>query len=157
MVVLGTGQPEYHEMLQALQARFPDKMQLFLRYDEALARRIYAGCDIFFMPSRFEPCGLGQIIAMRYGAVPVVHKTGGLADTVIDYHEQPDKATGFTFTPFSPEAGLDGLKRALRVFRSRKDWQALQSNGMKADFSWTNSAKKYVELYRRALELHAQG
>ena len=153
-VLLGTGQPEYHEMLEGLQARFPDKVRVFLRYDDPLARRIYAGCDIFLMPSRFEPCGLGQMIAMRYGAVPVVHRTGGLADTVTDYHERPDKATGFAFSPFTPEACLDGLKRALGVFRDREAWTALQVRGMKADFSWRASAKKYVELYRRAMELH---
>ena len=153
-VLLGTGQPEYHEMLEGLQARFPDKVRVFLRYDDPLARRIYAGCDIFLMPSRFEPCGLGQMIAMRYGAVPVVHRTGGLADTVTDYHERPDKATGFAFSPFTPEACLDGLERALGVFRDREAWTALQVRGMKADFSWRASAKKYVELYRRAMELH---
>jgi len=156
-VLLGTGQPEYHEMLESLQARFPDKMRIFLRYDDPLARRIYAGCDIFLMPSRFEPCGLGQMIAMRYGAVPVVHQTGGLADTVIDYHERPDKATGFAFSPFTSEACVDALRRALGIFRDRETWTALQSRGMRTDFSWEASARKYVDLYRRAMELHAQG
>ena len=156
-VLLGTGQPEYHHMLEDLQARFADKVRVFLRYDDALARRIYAGCDLFLMPSRFEPCGLGQMIAMRYGAVPLVHKTGGLADTVTDYHERPDKATGFVFTPFTAEALLDGMERALRLFRDRESWITLQKRGMKADFSWRSSAEKYVELYRRAQELHAQG
>ncbi|HEC33878.1 MAG TPA: glycogen synthase [Chloroflexi bacterium] len=152
-VLLGTGQPEYHEMLERFQARFPDKVRVFLRYDDPLARRIYAGCDLFLMPSRFEPCGLGQMIAMRYGAVPVVHRTGGLADTVTDYHEQPDKATGFVFAPFTLDACLNGLERALRVFRDREAWTALQIHGMKLDFSWKASAKKYVELYRQAIEL----
>ena len=156
-VLLGTGQPEYHEMLEHLQSRFPDKMRVFLRYDDSLARRIYAGCDIFLMPSRFEPCGLGQMIAMRYGAVPVVHKTGGLADTVIDYHERPDKATGFAFSPFTPEACLDGLRRALGVFRDREAWIGLQTRGMKADFSWKASAKKYADLYRRAVDAYRPG
>jgi len=155
-VLLGTGQPEYHEMLEGLQARFPDKMRVFLRYDDPLARRIYAGCDIFLMPSRFEPCGLGQMIAMRYGAVPVVHRTGGLADTVTDYHERPDKATGFVFSPFAPEPCLDALERALGVFRDREAWTALQTRGMKADFSWRASAKKYVELYRQAIRVHRE-
>ncbi len=153
-ILLGSGQPEYQEMLERLQARFPNKVRVFLRYDDPLARRIYAGCDIFLMPSRFEPCGLGQMIAMRYGAVPVVHRTGGLADTVTDYHERPDRATGFAFSPFTPEACLDGLRRALGVFRDREAWTALQTRGMKADFSWKASAKRYVELYRRAIELH---
>lgn len=156
-VLLGTGEPSYHQMLERLQARFPDKMRAFLRYDDPLARRIYAGCDIFLMPSRFEPCGLGQMIAMRYGAVPVVHKTGGLADTVIDYHHRPDKATGFAFSPFTPEACLDALRRAIGIFRDRETWTLLQARGMKADFSWKASARRYEDLYRRAIELHAQG
>jgi len=155
-VLLGIGQPEYHRMLEALQARFPDRMQVFLRYDDPLAHRIYAGCDLFLMPSRFEPCGLGQMIAMHYGAVPVVHKTGGLADTVADYHLRPDRATGFTFTPFSSEAFWDALERALAVFRDREAWAALQSRGMQTDFSWKAAAKKYVKLYQRAQALRGQ-
>jgi len=152
-IILGTGQAQYHEMLEKLQAQFPDKMRAFLRYDDVLARRIYAGCDIFLMPSRFEPCGLGQMIAMRYGAVPIVHETGGLADTVIDYHQRPDKATGFSFKFFDAEGLRDTLERALAVFHDREAWTQLQSRGMKADFSWQRSAEKYVELYRRAQEM----
>ncbi len=152
-VLLGTGQPEYHQQMEVLQARFPDKMRVFLRFDEPLAHRIYAGCDIFLMPSRFEPCGLGQMIAMRYGAVPVVHRTGGLADTVTDYHQRPDKATGFVFENFSPEDCLDALERALRAWRDRDVWAAIQTRGMKADFSWESSARKYAEIYQRAQQL----
>jgi len=153
-VLLGTGDPEYHRMMESLQARFPDKVRVFLRFDEPLAHRIYAGCDLFLMPSRFEPCGLGQMIAMHYGAVPVVHKTGGLADTVLDYHERPDRATGFVFDAYTPEACVDALERALRVYRDREAWVAIQTRGMKADFSWKGSAQKYVEVYRRALQIH---
>ena len=153
-VLLGTGDPEYHQMMESLQARFPDKVRVFLRFDEPLAHRIYAGCDLFLMPSRFEPCGLGQMIAMHYGAVPVVHKTGGLADTVLDYHERPDRATGFVFDAYTPEACIDALERALRVYRDREAWAAIQARGMKADFSWKGSAQKYVEVYRRALQIH---
>ncbi len=149
-VLLGTGEPEYHQMLEALQARFPDKVRVFLRFDEPLAHRIYAGCDLFLMPSRFEPCGLGQMIAMRYGAVPVVRKTGGLADTVLDYHKRPDRATGFTFEDYTPEACLEALERALRVWRDREAWAVLQTRGMRADFSWRASAQKYVKVYQQA-------
>ena len=156
LILLGSGQPEYHEMLEGLQGRYRDRMRVFLRYDDPLAHRIYAGCDLFLMPSRFEPCGLGQMIAMHYGAVPVVHRTGGLADTVIDYHQRPDKATGFAFTPFTPEACVDALDRALRVFRDRDAWAAIQTQAMRADFSWNASAKEYATLYRRALELRAR-
>ncbi len=153
-ILLGTGDPEYHQMMESLQARFPDNVRVFLRFDEPLAHRIYAGCDLFLMPSRFEPCGLGQMIAMHYGAVPVVHRTGGLADTVLDYHERPDRATGFVFDAYTPEACIDALERALRVYRDREAWAAIQTRGMKADFSWKGSAQKYVEIYRRAQEVH---
>lgn len=152
-VLLGTGDPEYHQMMESLQARFPDKVRAFLRFDEPLAHRIYAGCDLFLMPSRFEPCGLGQMIAMHYGAVPVVHKTGGLADTVLDYHERPDRATGFAFDAYTSEACIDALERALRVYRDREAWAAIQARGMKADFSWKGSAQKYVDIYQRAREV----
>lgn len=154
-VLLGTGDPEYHQMMESLQARFPDKVRVFLRFDESLAHRIYAGCDLFLMPSRFEPCGLGQMIAMHYGAVPVVHRTGGLADTVLDYHEHPDRATGFIFDAYTPEACAEALERALRVYRDREAWTAIQTRGMKADFSWKGSAQKYVDIYLRALKVHS--
>ncbi len=154
-VLLGTGDPEYHQMMESLQARFPDKVRVFLRFDEPLAHRIYAGCDLFLMPSRFEPCGLGQMIAMHYGAVPVVHRTGGLADTVLDYHEHPDRATGFVFDAYTPEACAEALERALRVYRDREAWTAIQTRGMKADFSWKGSAQKYVDIYLRALKVHS--
>jgi starch synthase len=152
-VILGTGTEEYHEMLEELQSRFSDKMRAFLRYDDPLARRIYAGSDIFLMPSRFEPCGLGQMIAMHYGSVPVVHSTGGLSDTVTDYHQRPKKATGFVISPLTPESLTGGLERALEVFRDRDAWTELQMRGMKTDFSWHASAKRYVKLYRQAVEL----
>lgn len=155
VILLGAGQPEYHQMLETLQSHYPDKVRAILRYDDPLARRIYAGCDIFLMPSRFEPCGLGQMIAMQYGALPLVHRTGGLADTVIDYHQRPDNATGFVFDTFSPEALAGALRRALEAFRDRAAWTALQTRGMKTDFSWKGSAKKYVELYQKARALRA--
>jgi len=155
VVLLGAGQPEYHQALETLQSHYPDKVRAFLKYDDPLARRIYAGCDIFLMPSRFEPCGLGQMIAMHYGAVPLVHRTGGLADTVVDYHQRPDNATGFVFDTFSAEALVGALRRALEVFRDRAAWTALQARGMRADFSWKGSARKYAELYQKARALRA--
>jgi starch synthase len=152
-VILGTGTEEYHEILEGLQSRYSDKMRAFLRYDDPLARRIYAGSDIFLMPSRFEPCGLGQMIAMHYGAVPVVHRTGGLSDTVTDYDQRPKKATGFVLSPLTPKSLTNSLERALDVFRDRDAWTELQKRGMKTDFSWQASAKKYVKLYRQIVEL----
>jgi starch synthase len=153
-VMLGTGEKRYEEIYGALPKRFPNKAAVFLKFDAALAQRIYAGTDIFLMPSQFEPCGLGQIIAMRYGSVPVVRATGGLADTVSDLDAAKNKGTGFTFGDYSGDALWSALERALDTFRNRKTWRGLQERGMKADFSWTASAKKYEELYRKAIEFH---
>ena len=153
-VLLGTGLPEYHDMFERIQARFPDRMHALLKFDAVLARRIYAGADMFLMPSKVEPCGLGQMIAMRYGCVPVVRATGGLVDTVADYTAKRGRGTGFTFTDFTPEACRDALERALRAYRNKRAWRRLQQRGMAADFSWSASAQEYVELYRRAIEVH---
>jgi starch synthase len=153
-VLLGTGQPEYHEMFERIQSRYPTKMHAFLRFDASLARRIYAGADIFLMPSAIEPCGLGQMIAMHYGCVPVVRATGGLADTVSDYAAQPGRGTGFVFSDYTAEACQAVLERAMAVYGDRREWRVLQQRGMTTDLSWTASAEAYVGLYRRALSLH---
>ena len=153
-VLLGTGQPQYHEMFERVQARFPDGMRACLKFDTVLARRIYAGADMFLMPSGVEPCGLGQMIAMRYGCVPVVRATGGLADTVTDYTAKRGRGTGFTFTDYTPEACQDALERALKVYDNKRAWRRLQQRGMAVDFSWSASAQEYVKLYRRAIEVH---
>ena len=153
-VLLGTGAPQYHEMFEQIQARFPNRMGVFLKFDGVLARRIYAGADLFLMPSRIEPCGLGQMIAMRYGCVPVVRAVGGLADTVVDQTADRGRGTGFAFDEYTPEACQNALERALKVHHDEKAWRKLQQRGMRTDFSWSASARKYVELYRRAIEAH---
>jgi starch synthase len=153
-VLLGTGDPRYHEMFERTQQRYPERVRAFLKFDAVLARRIYAGSDVFLMPSFVEPCGLGQMIAMRYGSVPVVRATGGLADTVIDYTTDPGRATGFVFQEKTSEACQDALGQALETYRDREAWRALQLRGMASDFSWTASAKAYVDLYRKAIDVH---
>jgi starch synthase len=153
-VVLGTGSPEYHEMFERIQARFPDRMHAFLKFDAVLAQRIYAGADMFLMPSYVEPCGLGQMIAMRYGCVPIVRATGGLADTVSNYTTRNRKGTGFTFTKYTSKACVDALRRALKTYPDKKAWRKLQQRGMESDFSWSASAEEYVKLYRRAIQIH---
>nr|HID13566.1 glycogen synthase [Anaerolineae bacterium] len=153
-VLLGTGQPRYHEMFERVQARFPDRMHAFLKFDDVLARRIYAGADMFLMPSAVEPCGLGQMIAMRYGCVPVVRATGGLADTVTDYTARRGRGIGFTFTDYTSEACSRALERALKVYHDKKAWRGLQQQGMMTDFSWSASAQGYIKLYRRAMKVH---
>ncbi len=153
-VLLGTGWPQYHKMFERIQGRFPDRMRAFLKFDDVLARRIYAGADMFLMPSSIEPCGLGQMIAMRYGCVPVVRATGGLADTVADHMAKRGRGTGFVFTDFTPEACRDALERALKVYRKKDAWRRMQKRGMMIDFSWSASAREYVKLYRRAMKVH---
>lgn len=151
IVIQGTGEERYHRILTEAAGRYPKQMRVLLRFDEALARSIYAGSDLFLMPSRYEPCGLGQMIALRYGSVPLVRKTGGLADTVAAYNSKTGQGTGFVFNEYSPAALIAALRRALAVYRNKKKWTSLMRAGMKQDLSWERSAKKYVKLYRKAL------
>ncbi len=146
-VVLGSGAPKHVDMFAQLAAYHPNKMAAFLNvFDNDLAHLIYGGSDLFVMPSLFEPCGLGQLISMRYGSVPVVRATGGLADTV------HDGDTGFTFNDYSAEAFWQALQRALHIYRvDPESWCALQQNGMAADYSWQRSARGYQQLYEWAI------
>ena len=150
-VLLGTGEQRYHDMFSGLSQRYPDRVRAFLTFNAPLAQRIYAGADLFLMPSRFEPCGLGQMIAMRYGSVPVVRETGGLADTVKDYDPRSGTGNGFTFREYEPLALYTALVRAVETYRHTEVWRHIQLAGMTADFSWAASARKYVDLYHRAL------
>ncbi len=159
VVVLGTGEADLEQVyadLDAERKRSAGKgaVAAAIRFDEALARRIYAGSDLFAMPSRYEPCGLGQMIAMAYGAIPVVHHTGGLADTVV---ERGPQQTGFVFDRLTAAELLAALKRAADAHRNPAAWNAIIANAMAQDFSWTNSAGRYEQLYETALALaHAQ-
>jgi starch synthase len=151
VIVVGTGDQRYHDRFQELRARFPRKLAVFLTFNATLAQKIYAGADIFLMPSRFEPCGLGQMIALRYGTIPVVRATGGLADTVRDYDPATGEGNGFSFQPYDSMALFAALIRALETYRHRGIWQQLMVRAMSADHSWAISALRYVELYRRAI------
>ena len=155
-VVLGTGEQRYHDFFIDLSNRYPGQAGAFLTFNAALAHQIYAGADIFLMPSRFEPCGLGQMIAMHYGSVPVVRAVGGLADTVRDHDPSSGQGTGFVFEPYEAMALYTALVRAVETYRYPSVWRQLQIRCMEQDFSWAASARKYVTLYHRARELHAQ-
>jgi len=148
LVILGEGREHYHKLLAEAALKHPGRLSVFIAYDERLARLIYGGCDIFLMPSRFEPCGLGQLIAMRYGAIPVVRNTGGLADTVKDV-TQAD-GNGFVFYNYTVLEMVEAVKRAEKSFYHRAEWQNLIRRNMKLDFSWKASARKYAEVYLRA-------
>ncbi|MDO8755682.1 MAG: glycogen synthase [Anaerolineales bacterium] len=141
-VILGTGDPKLEEAAQNLHNLFPEKIKVELRYDAGLARQIYAGSDMLLMPSRYEPCGLSQMIAMRYGCVPVVRATGGLNDTV--KHGE----TGFVFDKAHHLSLIGAVKAGLKIYSDRERWQKIQRAGMAQDFSWENSARKYLELYQ---------
>lgn len=151
-VLLGTGDPMLAAVWQALGERFPERVRVVLRFDAGLARRIYAGADMLLMPSRYEPCGLAQMMAMRYGCVPVARETGGLADTVRDYDLHPGRSTGFLFPEASPASLAFAVRRALATFARRRAWRGLQRRGMAQDFSWRRSARAYLALYRRLRE-----
>lgn len=151
---LGTGEQYYHDALSALAAKHPDKMGLVLGFDNALAHLIYAGSDLFLMPSRYEPCGLGQIISLKYGTIPVVRSTGGLADTISDFNAEHPEGNGFAFTGYSADALMEAMTRARVAYRSRAQWTGLLARAMNADFSWERSAQEYVTLYQRAAASH---
>ena len=122
-----------------------------MTFNTPLARRIYAGSDMFLMPSRFEPCGTSQLVAMNYGSVPIVRATGGLADTVQDYSPHTDQGTGFIFEHYDRWALFSAIVRATEIFKHPELWRQIQLRGMRADFSWQRSARQYVDLYRRAI------
>ncbi|MCX7599415.1 MAG: glycogen synthase [Armatimonadetes bacterium] len=147
LVILGTGAHEYENFF-AQEAQVRSDVAVALKFDERLAHRIYAGADMFLMPSRFEPCGLGQMIALRYGTIPIVRATGGLADTV---HEDGPHANGFVFTDYSALALRAALDRAIAAYRDKRLWARLVANAMACDFSWGASARRYLQLYEGAL------
>ncbi|HID83973.1 MAG TPA: glycogen synthase [Anaerolineales bacterium] len=147
-VLLGAGDEEIATAWQALDKRYPERVKVILGYNPGLARRIYAGADMLLIPSRYEPCGLVQMMAMRYGCVPVAHETGGLADTVLDYNLAPRRSTGFLFPEATAKSLAFALRRAFAVFADPRRWRALQRRGMRRDFSWQASARAYAQLYR---------
>lgn len=148
---LGSGDPALKLQLEALRDRFRGRFAFEDAHDESLAHGIEAGADLFLMPSRYEPCGLNQMYSLRYGTIPVVHKTGGLADTIRDADEHAG-GNGFVFSPFTPSAFLDACNRALARYRQEAFWLELMRRGMRQDFSWTVSAKRYLDLYSSILK-----
>jgi starch synthase len=147
LVVLGTGEPYYENLLRNWQERLPHKVAVSITYDETLAHKVEAGSDMILMPSRSEPCGLNQIYGMKYGTVPVVRATGGLDDTVQEWSAETETGTGFRFHEYRPEEFLGALGRAFASFPDKKQWQKLMRNGMARDYSWTKPAKEYIQLY----------
>jgi starch synthase len=150
-ILLGTGNPTVEQMATDLEKEFPDRVRAIIDFDSQLAHRLYAGADIFMMPSRYEPCGLSQMISMRYGCVPVARATGGLADTITHVSYKIDGGTGFLFDAPYPSVFATTIKRAIHLYQEPEAWRKIQYNGMKIDFSWEKSAQKYINTYKEMI------
>jgi starch synthase len=146
VVLLGTGDPELEARAREFEATYPNRFRAFIEFNQSLARKIYAGSDLFLIPSRYEPCGLTQMIAMRYGSVPIVRATGGLKDTVVDT-ESSSEGTGFVFEHMDPSDAAETIQRAIRTYGRHPEWEQLQIRCLKQDFSWGQSARRYEEMY----------
>ncbi len=151
LVIMGKGRDNYEKMIKEFAARYPQQAAGIVAFEEPLARLVYAGCDIFLMPSRFEPCGLGQLIAMRYGAVPVVRHTGGLVDTVPPFKAEMTRGNGFVFHEYTSEALRGAVTEAVKAFNNKTIWQTAVQRLMKLDFSWDVSAREYEKAYQRVM------
>jgi len=155
-VILGSGEDRYEEMFRHISHILPDKVSTYIGFNNELSHLIEAAADIFLMPSRYEPCGLNQIYSMKYGTVPVVRKTGGLADTVQDWDEMnypgQDTGNGFSFNDYTSYALFTTVQRAVNAYHHKNAWKKIQLNGMNRDYSWKNSAKEYISLYEKAVK-----
>ncbi len=150
LVFLGKGEQKYEDFLNWAASTYPEKVAVYLGFNNELAHLITAGCDMYMMPSRYEPCGLNQMYSLNYGTVPIVRKTGGLADTVNDYHEFHQQGNGFSFGDFTPYALYTSIQRALTLFYQKEEWMRVVERGMTEDFSWQKSARRYIEVYKKA-------
>ncbi len=151
VVILGTGDEKYHRLLTAMAAKYPGRLGVKIAFDNSLAHLIEAGADMFLMPSRFEPCGLNQLYSLKYGTIPIVRATGGLADTVTQVGQTKGAGTGFLFEEYSPEAFLKAIYTALAAYEDKRLWKLIMQNAMSQDFSWNKSAQDYLNLYQSLL------
>ncbi|MEA3489757.1 MAG: glycogen synthase GlgA [Candidatus Omnitrophota bacterium] len=151
LVILGRGSSRYNRLFSGLAGKYPGNVYVCNDFNDELAHKIEAGCDIFLMPSRYEPCGLNQIYSIKYGTIPVVRATGGLDDVIVDFDEDRDGSNGFKFGPITEDALFAAVRRALNVYEDKDSWKALMVRAMKYDFSWARSAEKYMELYRNLM------
>jgi starch synthase len=151
LVFLGAGSENYENMLRDAMYRYPGKVSATIRFDNALAHKIYASSDFFLMPSLFEPCGLGQLISLRYGTLPIVRETGGLKDTILSYNEETGEGNGFSFTNYNAHDMLFTIKRALKLYSKKTLRAKLRKSAMSCDYSWRSSAKKYIKLYEKLI------
>ncbi len=151
VVLLGTGDKKYHTFFDKMTSKYSKKFAAYLGFNDELAHLIEAGADFFLMPSLYEPCGLNQMYSLVYGTVPIVRETGGLADTVINYDEKTEEGNGFVFKKYDTKSMVKEVTRAIKIFENKKAWSKIVKSGMKSDFSWNSSAKKYIDLYKTVL------
>ncbi|MFA4875249.1 MAG: glycogen synthase GlgA [bacterium] len=152
LAILGTGEQKYHDLLTAACGDYPNRIGLKLAFDNALAHQIEAGSDFFLMPSHYEPCGLNQLISLKYGTIPIVRATGGLDDSIVDFNGKKARGNGFKFTDYTPQALIAAIDRALDAWKTPPQMKSLISNAMSCDFSWKRSAKEYIAVYERMLK-----
>lgn len=150
-IVLGSGDHEFENFFNQMAFKYPDKVKIYIGFNEGLAHQIYAGADLFLMPSQFEPCGLGQLIALQYGTIPIVRETGGLNDTVHSFNESTGDGNGFTFKNFNAHDMLHTIRRAINYYHQKHTWNSLVQKALSQDYSWLQSAKKYNEIYEDLL------
>lgn len=151
LVILGTGEARYENFFKYMAWQYPSKISANIMFDEALARQIYAGADLFLMPSLYEPCGIGQLIAMRYGCLPIVRETGGLQDTVEPYNQYTGAGNGFSFANYNAHELLDTINMALALYKNKQEWNKVVNNAMNSDYSWQSAAKQYQEVYEKMI------
>lgn len=151
LVILGTGEARYENFFRYIAWQYPGKISANIMFDDTLARQIYAGADMFLMPSLYEPCGIGQLIAMRYGCMPIVRETGGLRDTVIPFDEEVGTGNGVSFANYNAHEMGDAIEAAIQMFGNEKQWNQVITNGMKSDYSWRQSAQQYQDVYKKML------
>ncbi|MFH1202486.1 MAG: glycogen/starch synthase [Candidatus Omnitrophota bacterium] len=151
IVILGTGDQKYHDLLGKIAKQYPERLSLNLKFDDPLAHQIYAGSDFFLMPSKYEPCGLGQMISLKYATIPIVYKTGGLADTIVDFDLKKKIGNGFVLRKYSQKELLAAIKRALSIYKKKPVWSGLVRHATTYDFSWKSAAANYIKLYNRLL------
>lgn len=148
MVVLGTGEHQYQSMFNYYNSNFSDKLSARITFDTAFAQQIYAACDIFLMPSLYEPCGIGQMLAMRYGSIPIVRETGGLKDTVMPYNKFTGEGNGFSFANYNAHEMFFTLQKAIKLYQDKNIWNNLIINAMNTDNSWKKSAQDYIRIFK---------
>ncbi len=152
LVLLGTGEKKYHKFFEDAEMKYSEKFACYLGFDDDLAHLIEAGSDMFLMPSKYEPCGLNQMYSLVYGTIPIVRNTGGLADTVVNYNPKDKKGTGFVFKKYESKDLINTIKKAITLYKDKKAWERLMKTGMKVNFSWLNSSKNYVSLYKNIIK-----